>query len=116
MQPTCRPSPRSTGGVVAVGTFRTADDPADGGFRPAAWHSENGERWSAVPLPGPTTEGSVHAVAATDREVLAVGRVGRTGIMWSSVDGGTSWSVVERDGIPPMASLDDIAVEATCWW
>lgn len=98
-------------GLVAVGTRRTADDPRDGGFRPAVWHSADGERWSEAALPGVATKGSVHAVVATDRKVLAIGRAGRAGTLWSSTDRGATWSVVEPQGIPNATSLDDIAAQ-----
>lgn len=99
-------------GVVAVGTLRTSDDPAQGGFRPVAWHSADGERWTTVPLPTDGgTEGSVQALVVTGDEVLAVGDVDRKGIMWSSTDGGASWTIVERDGIPPTSSLSSIATQ-----
>ena len=72
-------------GLVAVGTLRTADDPAMGGFQPVAWHSPDGEHWTEVALPTDgRTEGSVQSVVATEDEVLAVGSVDRSGVMWSS--------------------------------
>lgn len=96
-------------GFVAVGTQRNAKDPAQGGFRPVAWHSADGQRWTAVRLPDDgATEGSVQAVVATSDRVLAVGRVGQRGIMWSSADGGASWTIVTPEGIPTTSSLDDI--------
>ncbi|HMG42009.1 MAG TPA: sialidase family protein [Acidimicrobiales bacterium] len=96
--------------LVAVGTLRTADVPSQGGFRPVAWHSADGERWTAVPLPTDGgTEGTVQSVVTTGDEVLAVGSVDRQGVMWSSTDGGATWAIVERDGIPPMPTLSHIA-------
>lgn len=99
------------GGLVVVGTRRTAADPSDGGFRPVAWHSADGERWSEASLPGAATEGSVHGVVATDGVVLAVGALGRRGVMWSSTDRGKTWSVAEQHGMPPATSLEDIAAQ-----
>jgi hypothetical protein len=100
------------GGVVAVGALRTADDPASGGFQPVAWHSTDGEAWITVPLPtNGGSEGSVQAVATTGEEILAVGRVDDTGVMWSSTDSGTTWAIVERDGIPLTSLLADIAAQ-----
>jgi hypothetical protein len=99
-------------GVIALGTLRTANDPAQGGFRPVAWHSADGQRWTAVALPtGEGTEGSVHAAVVTGDEVLAVGRVDDTGAMWSSTDKGASWTLVERDGIEATLSLSHIAAQ-----
>ncbi len=100
------------GGVIAIGALRTGEDPAMGGFRPVAWHSADGEAWTTVPLPtGGGTEGSAQALVSTGDEILAVGAVDGTGAMWSSTDGGASWTIVERDGVGPSSSLNDIAVQ-----
>ncbi|MEZ5170646.1 MAG: hypothetical protein R3A49_07865 [Acidimicrobiia bacterium] len=97
------------GGVVAVGTLRTADDPSDGGFRPVAWTSEDGLEWQTLRLPtGDGTEGTVTGVADTGMELLAVGVVDQSGAMWSSTDVGASWELVEREGVPRTWALDGI--------
>jgi len=96
-------------GLVAVGTLREAGDPSQGGFRAVAWHSTDGEHWTTVPMPaGGGSEGSAATLLATGDEVLAVGSVDRRGVMWSSTDGGATWAIVEREGIPATSSLDHI--------
>lgn len=100
------------GGLVGVGTLRTADDPARGGFLPVAWHTADGVGWTTVPLPTDGgTEGYVQSLAVTGDEVLAVGAVDGHGVMWSSTDRGASWAIVERDGIPALATLSHIATQ-----
>lgn len=99
-------------GVVAAGSLRTAGEPASGGFRPVVWHSADGTSWSTVLLPtGNGSEGSVAAVADTGSELLAVGGIDGRGVLWSSSDGGRSWSMVEREGVPQTFSLNDIAAQ-----
>ncbi|MET1041364.1 MAG: hypothetical protein ABWZ90_10040 [Acidimicrobiales bacterium] len=100
--------------MVAVGSLRTAQDPAVGGFRPVAWHSADGVQWTAVALPlAGAGDGFVGAVAVVDDEVLAVGAAGQRGALWSSTDAGSTWSLEERAGIPDAASLDSLAVEGS---
>jgi hypothetical protein len=97
--------------AVAVGVLRTADPPANGGFRGVAWHTADGESWAAVPLPTTTGAGTASAVAAVGDEFLAVGGAGNAGVLWSSTDGGASWAAVERPGLPATVELRDIAAE-----
>ena len=99
------------GGFVAVGTVRTAKDPHAEGFRPMAWRSADGDTWSATSLPLPaasTDEATASGVLAVDGELLAVGRSDARGVMWSSFDGGTSWEITERAGIPATYELRHI--------
>jgi hypothetical protein len=111
------------GGVVAVGTLRTADDPSIGGFRPVAWHSEDGERWTAHEL-APTTregdpfdpaaEGFVESVAVAGDSVVAVGQAGGRGIVWRSEDGGRTWEAATEEelaGIGTGATFGRVAAQ-----
>ncbi len=100
------------GGLVAAGMLRTAELPSQGGFVPVAWHSPDGEGWTAVLLPpGGGDQGSVFGLAVTGGEVVAVGEVGGAGVVWASADRGASWDVVRRDGLPATSSVNDIAAQ-----
>jgi hypothetical protein len=99
------------GGLVAVGSRRTAEDPSQGGFRPVAWRSPDGERWTEVALPDAAAggEGSVQGVAASGGAVVAVGQVGDAARGWRSGDGGASWDVVVPSGDVAPRSLASVA-------
>lgn len=94
-------------GLVGIGTQRTATEPAQGGFRPAAWHSTDGQNWveAELPVPAGATEGTASAVVRTDDGLLAVGSVDRQGAMWASADDGATWELAERRGIPDTLEL-----------
>jgi hypothetical protein len=95
------------GGVVAVGTLRTADQPSMGGFRPVAWHSADGGRWTAVPLSpasqgggdptGSEADGFVQGVAVSGGAVIAVGGSAGRGTVWRSEDSGATWGATSAE-------------------
>jgi hypothetical protein len=79
--------------LVGVGARRTAPDPSDGGFVPAAWRStDGGASWQTVELPADEAEGSASQVVLLDDAVLALGRDGSEDVMWRSTDAGASWT------------------------
>lgn len=98
-------------GFVAIGTIRMAEDPSRGGFRPMAWRSVDGDSWTATALPLPTasvTDATAADALAVDGELLAVGRSDDRGIMWSSVDGGSSWEITQRDGFAATYEIGEL--------
>ncbi len=96
--------------VVGVGALRTANDPGSGGFGPVAWTSRDGAAWTTVPLPVTGRgEGAARAAIATNGGALAWGDVDGRGVVWSSSDGGASWTIVEPDGLPLARSWDSVA-------
>jgi hypothetical protein len=97
------------GRAIAVGTLRTAADPGSGGFLPVAWHSEDAQRWTQVPLPtAGAAEGSVADVVRVGDLVLATGRLGDRGALWSSTDGGRSWSIGGATGVPASTTVGSV--------
>jgi hypothetical protein len=99
-------------GLVGVGSLRPDRRPALGPFRPVAWHSRDGEHWTTVPLPVDNgQEGWLAGAAAVGDEVLAVGAAGDRGALWSSSDGGVTWSREERAGIRETGGLVSIAAQ-----
>lgn len=119
---------RTSSGVVAVGSLRTSDDPGTGGFRPVAWHSPDGKRWTATDLTppggasgGPTglDVGFVRSVAVTGDTVVAVGHASGRSTVWRSDDGGRTWSAQaagevgagDATGADPGVSIGHLAAE-----
>lgn len=76
---------------VAVGTLRTADDPARGGFLPTILLSQDGLSWSPAQIPS-RDEGFIRSVVATGTKMYAAGQVGGAPVIWGSADGGQTWA------------------------
>jgi hypothetical protein len=89
------------GTLVAAGAYRESENPSMGGFRPAVWRSDDGVTWTEVPLPGVGDDGdsSVWDLAASDGRLLAVGRTGGHGMLWTSDDDGESWQASTADAV-----------------
>lgn len=83
---------------VAVGTLRTAQDPSQGGFVPAILLSDDGKSWSPAQIPS-SDEGSVRSVVSMGTKMYAAGDVGGAPVIWSSNDGGQTWTAAT--GAPP---------------
>ena len=96
------------GGLVAVGSLRTTEDPSFGGFRPAAWTSADGVTWTLVPLPFDGQEGGAFSVVDTGEGLLAAGQVDQRAALWSSTDQGATWSADQPDGLPSSAAFGSI--------
>lgn len=89
---------------VAVGTLRTAEDPAGGGFVPVILTSPDGLAWSTSQTPG-GREGSIRSVVPTTAGLLAVGIVDGATVAWRSTDGGSTWTVA-----PGVPEVDQIVI------
>jgi hypothetical protein len=101
------------GGAVVVGGYRTASDPAMGGFQAQAWTTSDGAAYAEAELPGVpvrrgyATESSVSRLAVVDGgDLLAAGRVGRHARAWRSDDGGATWAAADD---PLLAQAYDVA-------
>jgi photosystem II stability/assembly factor-like uncharacterized protein len=95
---------------VAVGNRRGAEDPSSGGFEARAWWSTDGEAWTEVALPTSSNESVATDVAVIGDRLLAVGHDGDDPAMWSSSDGGASWTAASDAALEEVRSLRFIAV------
>lgn len=99
------------GGIVAAGSYRTVKDPSSGGFRGAVWFSTDGERFTEVSLPGVgSAESYVGHLEVIGDRLLAAGRTGRAGALWTSDDGGRSWQASEDPAVAEAYALSGLAV------
>jgi hypothetical protein len=97
--------------VVAVGTARTYDPPSHGGFRPVAWRSADGRQWTRTELPmDGASEGRVGTPVDVGGTLLVSGGLDRRSALWESTDAGTTWALVEADGVGEAGAVSDIEV------
>ncbi|WP_141013880.1 sialidase/neuraminidase family protein [Nocardioides sambongensis] len=81
--------------LLAVGAYRTADDPSMGGFTAQAWSSTDGSTYAEVDLPdvpdyrGYRTESAVGDAVTTGSTIVLGGQVGPHAAIWTSDDGET---------------------------
>lgn len=94
---------------VAVGNSRGDEDPAGpGGISALAWWSTDGQRWTEVELPTSSDESVAADVAVVGDRLLAVGHDGEDSAMWSSGDGGESWTRIADPALDGARSLSSI--------
>jgi hypothetical protein len=94
---------------VAVGNRRGAEDPGSGGFAARAWWTTDGEAWTEVELPSSATESVATDVAVLGDRMLAVGHDGDDPAMWTSIDGGASWTRAADRALDGVRSLGFVA-------
>lgn len=100
------------GGVVAVGAYRTAKDPSMGGHRAAAWLSADGRQFTEVSLPGVGSgESYVGHVTVSGKRLLAGGRAGERGALWTSSDSGRTWVASDDAAVRGAYALSGLASE-----
>lgn len=93
-------------GLVALGTLRLGEDPGNGGFRPAAWHSADGRAWEQVDLA--ETEGGVADVVATANGLLAIGSTDAGTQAWTGTGAADGWTATTLEGVPDGVRLTDV--------
>jgi hypothetical protein len=108
----------SNGTFVSVGS-------ATAGSEPMAWRSSDGARWSAVAVPDPGLAGIRDVAIGPDGRLIAVGYRGgsaagdgstQRAAVWTSADGGGSWTVIpDQDGFVGSA-VNAVAVSADGHW
>lgn len=85
------------GTIVAAGSYRTADDPAMGGFEAHVWTSTDGTSFSEIDLPGvPSPNGHddesyAGHLAATGGRLMAAGQLDGSASLWTSDDQARTW-------------------------
>ena len=84
-------------------------------WRPVAWTSTDGDRWSLVEIGRVTPSDPAFAMAVAPIPgggVVAVGRSGRHPVAWTSADG-TSWTASDVPVVDDAAAWDRIATVAS---
>lgn len=104
------------GRIVAVGDYRTEDDPSSGGFEARVWTSQDGRDFEEVRLPdvpdyqGYDDESYVGDVALVDGQLLASGRIGDDAALWRSADGGDAWTRITTPVLRGTYSISGLGV------
>jgi photosystem II stability/assembly factor-like uncharacterized protein len=108
----------SNGTFVVVGT-------AEAGSAPLAWRSSDGSHWEAVAVPNPGLAGMRDVALGPDGRLVAVGYRGGSSAgdgstqraqVWTSADGGATWTdIPDQDGFAG-ASMAAVAVGPDGRW
>ena len=105
------------GALVAVGSKRNGVDTGGASFQAAVWRSENGATWSevalpgVVPQPGYRDESVVAHVAVSGDRLLAGGSLAQRAAVWSSPDGGLTWSRVDSAEVDELYQVSGLAAD-----
>ena len=101
------------GVLVAGGAYRDEEDPSMGGFRPMLWRSVDGVSWTEIPPPGTAADqdSSVWDLAVSDGRLLAVGRSGGHGMLWTSDDQGGTWQGADDDDLLATYAVGRVAAQ-----
>ncbi|KAA1420786.1 hypothetical protein F0U44_00060 [Nocardioides humilatus] len=100
--------------IVAVGAYRTLDDPGMGGFEARAWTSTDGKTFDEVALPdvpdyrGYDDESYAGDVVVVDDALLVSGRIGGTAALWRTSDNGATWSRVAATELRDVYSISGL--------
>lgn len=103
------------GTVIAAGSYRTADNPSEGGFEAHVWASGDGAAFTEVDLPGVRAprgyrnESYVADLALVGDRLLAVGAA-RGAAVWASDDAAETWSRVSDPALEDIYSASSVAV------
>jgi hypothetical protein len=108
----------ANGTFVSVGTM-------EAGSAPLAWRSVDGSHWEAVDIPNPGLAGMRDAAVGPDGRLIAVGYRGGSSAgdgstqraqVWTSADGGASWSdIPDQEGFVG-SSMNAVTVSADGDW
>lgn len=108
----------ANGSFVAVGTAEAAS-------APLAWRSPDGSHWEAVPVPNPGLAGMRDVALGPDGRLIAVGYRGGSSAgdgstqraqVWTSADGGATWTEIpDQEGFVG-SSMNAVAVDADGRW
>lgn len=98
------------GRFVAVGFERPTLGPAQPTPIPLAWWSADGDAWHEVALPLPEgAHGMAAGVAVAGTRLVVVGYDDAGAALWSSDDGGTTWTRRALSGAPHFRSATSVA-------
>ncbi len=105
--------------VVAVGAYRTLDDPGAGGFEARAWTSADGRAFEEVALPDVPRyrdyddESYAGDLTEVDGDVLASGRIGDTAALWRSGDAGATWTHVAEPALRDVYAISGLGASGS---
>jgi hypothetical protein len=107
------------GTLVAVGSKRNGVDTGGASFEAAVWRSDDGASWTEVALPGvvPQPDYRDESVAAhvttSDGRVLAGGSLAQRAAIWSSTDGGVTWSRIESVDVEELYQVSGLVADGS---
>jgi hypothetical protein len=107
------------GALVVAGSKRNGVDTGGASFEAALWRSEDGVSWEDVSLPGvvprPTYRDESYAaqVARSGDRLLVGGSLAGRAAIWSSSDGGASWTRVASPEVDELYSVSGLVADGT---
>jgi hypothetical protein len=107
------------GALVVVGAKRNGVDTGGASFEAAVWRSDDGESWTEVSLPGVVPqpdyrhESVVAQVASSDDRLLAGGSLAQRAAIWSSTDGGVTWSRIESAEVEDLYQVSGLVADGS---
>jgi hypothetical protein len=105
----------STGGFVAVGRV-TVEGPSGGHFDAAVWLSDDGENWRPAADDGDLSGDQnqvMKGVVEIEGRLIAAGRSGIRGAVWTSDDGGSDWTIVASPALQSAQAFMELEAVTT---